>query len=143
MPEERELTDAEREEIQAAAIAALDVLGPHETVVGIVEALEARVLARRMVKSDHDDDVLQLGSLFAHCLEEALGWDLVELEWESLTAMAVVPFDRSLAILPHLAVGRLFDDVSLPGDLASTFARLEAGERPPGISRGDRAVLLP
>ncbi|MCA9573307.1 MAG: hypothetical protein KC656_35970, partial [Myxococcales bacterium] len=60
---------------------------------------------------------------------------------EGLTAIAAVEMDRSLAILPFHAVDAVL--ANAPAALASTFARLETGERPPGLTRGAYAVLLP
>ncbi|MEZ4320887.1 MAG: hypothetical protein R3F61_25645 [Myxococcota bacterium] len=144
MPTERALTDEEHEEIQDAAMAALGRLGvePDDATV-LVEAIEARILARRSVRSDHNEEVYQLGALFAHCLAETLEWELVEVSWDTIVAHAVVTMDRSLAILPFLAVARLYDVPSESAALASSFARLLEGDRPPGLERGGYAVLLP
>ncbi|MCB9674739.1 MAG: hypothetical protein H6737_06455 [Alphaproteobacteria bacterium] len=143
-PDERVLTDDERDEIHEGAVAALEALGIEpDDPAALVHALERHVLARRMVRSDHDEEVFRMGALYAHLLEEVLGWEIVELVWPTITAMAVAPMDRSLAILPFLAVAGVFDRPGDPALLASTFDRLAAGERPPGLARGGYAVLLP
>lgn len=142
---ERELDEDEQVELQEAAAAVIERLEPEEEgVVGLTRALEARILARRLATRVDEEEVFRCGALFAGLLQGALGWDLVELDWSgSLTAVAAVELDRSLVVLPFHAVDQLFARTDLPPALASTLERLEAGERPPGLTRNGYAVLLP
>ncbi len=148
-PTERTLSEDEQGEIAEAAQAALERfdLDPTSDPVDLVAALEARVVARRMVKGDHGEQVFEAGALFAHCLAGPLGWELVELTWpeaaSGLSAVAATPFDRSLVILPFLAVDRSLAPDTPPDQLTTTLRRLSNGERPPGLTRNGYAVLLP
>lgn len=143
--EERELADDEREELQEAASRALEKLGVGvEDLSAVLEAVEQRIVARRVVKGSRDEEAFELGALVGAIYEMGLGWELVERSWPTgLVALAVCEMDRSLAILPFLAVSALFDATGEVPALRSTFDRLATGERPPGLTRGTVAVLLP
>ena len=144
-PTERALTDAEHTEIAEAAQAALERfdLDPASDPAALIAALESQIVARRMVKGEHGELVFEAGALFAHGLAGPLGWELVELTWPAFSAVAAVTFDRSLVILPFLAVDRSLVPETPTDQLASTLRRLADGERPPGLTRNGYAVLLP
>ena len=143
--EERELRDDERTELQDAASAAIAALGVGvDDFSALLGALEARVNERRASSDDWETEAIELGALVAAVYEMGLGWEMVELSWPTgVTEYAVVEMDRSLAILPMLAVAVLFEAPDRKPELRSTFDRLATGERPPGLERGKVAVLLP
>jgi hypothetical protein len=144
-PDERPLTDEEHAEIADAAQAALDRfdLDPASDPYDLVASLEAQLVARRMVKGDHGELVFEAGALFAHGLAGPLEWEMLELTWPSLSAVAVTPFDRSLVILPFLAVDQALQPQAPPDPLARTMRRLLDGDRPTGLRRNGYAVVLP
>lgn len=143
MPNEVLLTDEEQEELHTAAMGAMKRLGlSGDDGESVVRAIEQRIAERRG-KKERDERIFELGALYALCLAEALSWELLHLEWEGLEALAVCEMDRSVVVLPLLAVATLFDDRDAESQLLTTFTRLEEGQRPPGTSRGDYAVLLP
>lgn len=142
MPTERTLSTAEREELQEAAQNAAASL-PEEAITpaSMVEALVARV-RRPGKRRDPEKELFECGALLAACLEMGLGWELIEVTFsDALTALAVVEMDRSLAILPFLAITAYADGQDLP--IVESYTRLAAGERPPDLTRRGYAVLLP
>jgi hypothetical protein len=141
MPTERPLTEDERTEIEAAAGDAIAAHAPDGgDLVDLIRAVE-RAATSKALKTD--EDVFAAGALVAGCFEMGLGFELVEVDFDGkLTALAVVELDRSLAILPFHAIDQVMR--AGPADLLSTtYARLESGERPPGLARRGYAVLVP
>lgn len=127
MPSDRPLNDEERDELLAAA----DQVGLPD-----LDALQELVDAARAGEVELDDELLfHVGAWFGERAREATGWRWVLARLgEGLEAPALVPEDRSVALLPlQLVAGVLegtHDDV-----LRTVLTRLLDGQRPSGPPR--------
>ena len=127
MPRDRALSEAERTELEQAA---------GEVGLPDLQALQELIDGARAGEVQVDDElVFHVGAWVGERVRKATGWRWVLANLgEGLDAPALVPEDRSVALLPLQLVGGVLegshDDV-----LCSVLERLEQGERPTGPPR--------
>ena len=135
LPNERPLTDEERDamaKVAATARSALDGIGvePGSVIAGIASFVDEVRLGRRPEPKSQDLK-LGLGVLWGEQLRSAAGWDWVHLTYpDGFASYALVPKDRAFACFPLNRIPDALRRGATPSTAHLVFASVREGRLP-------------
>jgi hypothetical protein len=144
LPQERPLTDEEREamaKVALAALAALETDGKPERIVASIAAFVDDIRCGTRPEPDSQDVRLGLGVLWGEQLRAQVGWRWVHLSYPNgFASYALVPDDRAFACFP---LNRLAELTKVGAEGADTsvplFDSIRVGTLP---ARHENAYLV-